>query len=95
MNEETVAEGLPFEDLLMATLHGSTGGRLRFLRVSATSRMVCVWGAAPTYYVRQLAEQAALSLVPAERLQLEIEVQPILRLHETEFGNQSSWRVAR
>lgn len=70
------------EDQLFARLMLRTGGRLRSLRVGMVGTQFCVWGAAPTYHVRQLAEQAALSVVPADRLQLEIEVVPALQWHE-------------
>lgn len=70
------------EDQLFARLMLRTGGRLRSLRVGMVGTQLCVWGAAPTYHVRQLAEQAALSVVPANRLQLEIEVVPALQWHE-------------
>ena len=48
-----------------------------------------MWGAAPTYHVRQLAEQAALSLVPVHRLQLEIEVVPALQWHERAMADDA------
>jgi hypothetical protein len=52
-----------------------TDRRLRALTISNHRGQVAVSGRAPSFYVRQLAEQAALELLPAERLQLNIEVQ--------------------
>ncbi|MFN0055024.1 MAG: hypothetical protein ACKV0T_22865 [Planctomycetales bacterium] len=86
IGEETDLNELMLEDVLYSRIHGATAGRLRFLRVITIGEQVCVWAAAPTYHVRQLAEQAAIALVPADRLQLEIEVVPILKLHEREFS---------
>jgi len=77
------------EDQLFARLMLRTGGRLRSLRVGMVGTQLCVWGAAPTYHVRQLAEQAALSVVPADRLQLEIEVVPALQWHERALADDS------
>lgn len=81
-NEDANSRISLFEDQLFARLMLRTGGRLRSLRVGMVGTQLCVWGAAPTYHVRQLAEQAALSVIPADRLQLEIEVVPALQWHE-------------
>src|SRR5262249_24865577 len=74
-----VGEGNPIQDLtttelLEARIHGRTGRRLRQLRVHKIGDRECVSAAAPSYHVRQLAEQAALALVARDRLQLEIAV---------------------
>jgi hypothetical protein len=53
-----------------------TDRRLRALTISRDRGQVFVSGRAPSFYVRQLAEQAAMELLPPDRLQLEIEVRP-------------------
>jgi hypothetical protein len=78
-------QSLSVAEKLEARIHARTAGRLRFLRVRSVADRICVWGAAPTYHVRQLAEQAALSFMPADRLQLEIEVLPAHPLPSPEF----------
>ena len=51
-----------------------TDRRLRGLSISRDRGQVLVSGRAPSFYVRQLAEQAAMELLPAEKLRLKIEV---------------------
>lgn len=51
-----------------------TDRRLRGLVISRDHGQVFVSGRAPSFYVRQLAEQAAMELLPADHLQLDIEV---------------------
>jgi len=75
-SEESSLKAFSVDERLEARIHARTAGRLRFPRVRSVADRICVWGAAPTYHVRQLAEQAAVSFVPRERLQLEIEVLP-------------------
>src|SRR5262245_7638554 len=74
VGEEGSLPEMSLANALEAQIHSRTGGRLRFLRVWTVGERVSVSGAAPSYAVRQLAEQAALSLVPPGRLELEIEV---------------------
>jgi len=81
-NEELLNREWQIENQLAMRLMLRTGGRLRSLRVGTVGNQICVWGEAPTYHVRQLAEQAAISLVAANRLQLEIEVIPTLQWHQ-------------
>jgi hypothetical protein len=95
-NDELLRQERQVEDEIVARLMLRTGGRLRSLRVGTVGNRLCVWGSAPTYHVRQLAEQAALSLMPASRLQLEIEVVPALQWHERaaadeEFQTGAIW----
>ena len=58
IGEEADLSDLMLEDVLYAKIHGATAGRLRFLKVVTVGDQVCVWAAAPSYHVRQLAEQA-------------------------------------
>ncbi|HUY87959.1 MAG TPA: hypothetical protein VMV10_04410 [Pirellulales bacterium] len=53
-----------------------TDRRLRGLTISRDCGQVFVSGRAPSFYVRQLAEHAAMELLPAEQLRLKIEVAP-------------------
>jgi len=53
-----------------------TDRRLRGLTISRDRGHVLISGRAPSFYVRQLAEQAAMELLPPDRLQLEIKVGP-------------------
>ena len=51
-----------------------TDRRLRGLSISRDRGQVLVSGRALSFYVRQLAEQAAMELLPADQLRLKIEV---------------------
>lgn len=51
-----------------------TGGRLRNLRVHFLGDRARVAGMATSYYVRQLAEQAAIRVVSADRVEFAIDV---------------------
>lgn len=51
-----------------------TDRRLRGLSISRDCGQVFVSGRAPSFYVRQLAEKAAMELLPADQLRLKIEV---------------------
>jgi hypothetical protein len=85
VGEESALQDLTITELLEARIHGRTGGRLRFLRVHEIGNQVCVSAAAPSYHVRQLAEQAALSLIARDYLQLEIDVLSSINWGEPEF----------
>ena len=61
-------------EALEIRLRTATGGRLRFLRVAYVMGRFRVIATCPSYHVRQLAEQAALGLLPAERLELYVHV---------------------
>jgi len=56
-------------------IHSETLRQVRHLDVRLEDRHLVVRGAAPSYYVRQIAEQAALELVPWHELDLEISVE--------------------
>lgn len=68
----------PVDDLTLEMLEGRlqarTGGRLAQLRVWDAGDLFCVSATAPSYYVRQLAEQTLMSLLPDRHLCFEIEV---------------------
>ena len=51
-----------------------TDRRLRGLAISRDRGQISISGRAPSFYVRQLAEHAAMELLPVERLRLKIEV---------------------
>lgn len=63
-------------ELLAGRIRQRTDHRLRGLAISRERGRVLVSGRAPTFYVRQLAEHAAMELLPAEQLRLKIEVAP-------------------
>ena len=94
IGEENALQDLTITELLEARIHGRTGGRLRYLRVHEIGDQVCVSAAAPSYHVRQLAEQAAMSVVARDRLQLEIDVLSTLNSGEADF-NANSFRTLR
>lgn len=87
LGEETSLTGLMFEDILEARIHGLTAGQMRFLRVRTIGDQVCISGAAPSYRARQLAEQAATSLVEKDRVQIEIEILPSSEWEEPLIGS--------
>ena len=76
VGEEDEFQDLTITELLKALIHRRTGGRLRYLRVDEIGDQVCVSAVAPSYHVRQLAEQSVLPFVARDRLQLEIDVFP-------------------
>ena len=55
-------------------INSETLRQLRRLEVRPENGQIVVRGAAPSYYVRQVAEQAAMDLVPSSELDLEISV---------------------
>ncbi len=55
-------------------LQSRTGGRLRFLAVEFIAGRISIRAVAPSYHVRQIAEQSALELHSADRLDLDIQV---------------------
>jgi hypothetical protein len=63
-------------------LQSRTGGRLRFLAVEFIAGRISIRAVAPSYHVRQLAEQTALELHSADRLDLEIQVRSYANLRE-------------
>ena len=63
-------------EALTIRLKSATGGRLRFLRVGYVAGRFRVIATCPSYHVRQLAEQAALALFPADQLDLYVHVSP-------------------
>jgi hypothetical protein len=63
-------------EALEVRLKSATGGRLRFLRVAYVAGRFRVIATSPSYHVRQLAEQAALSQLPADQLELYVHVSP-------------------
>jgi hypothetical protein len=93
VGDEDALQDLTITELLEVRLHGRTAGRLRYLRVHEVGDQVCVSAAAPSYYVRQLAEQAALSLVARERLQLEIEVLSTVNCGEPKFDYRTDGTI--
>ena len=62
---------------LVGRIRLRTDRRLRGLSITRQSGQVFVSGRAPSFYVRQLAEHAAMELLPTEHLRLKIEVAPI------------------
>src|SRR6185369_11643385 len=86
MSASTTAEpdagAILFKESLEMRLQTRTGGRLRFLAIELVGSRVRINAAAPSYHVRQLAEQAALRILPAARLELSIEVSPPAAAHE-------------
>lgn len=86
---EDALQDLSVTELLEARIHGRTGGRLRYLRIHEIGDQVCISAAAPSYYVRQLAEQAALSLVAPAHLQLEIDVLSTMNCGEPIFEHRA------
>jgi len=89
VGEEEVFQNLTIAELLEARIQGRTAGRLRYLRINEIGDQVCVSAAAPSYYVRQLAEQAALSLVARDHLQLEIDVLSTINCGESGFERKT------
>lgn len=63
-------------EALEIRLKSATGGRLRFLRVVKIAGRFRVIATSPSYHVRQLAEQAALSQLAADQLELYVHVSP-------------------
>ena len=61
---------------LAGRIRQRTDRRLRGLTISRQRGQVFVSGRAPSFYVRQLAEHAAMELLPVEQLRLKIEVAP-------------------
>lgn len=59
-----------------------TGGRLRNLRIHVLGERARIAGMAASYHVRQLAEQAALLVLPADSLEFAIDVEPAERADE-------------
>lgn len=57
-------------------VQAATGGRLRSLHVAFVGGRYRVIATCPSYHVRQLAEQAALSQHPADQLELYVHVSP-------------------
>lgn len=80
------------EERLVVRLREATGGALRSLRIATIGEQVSIWGMAPSYHSRQVAESAARTILPADRLQMEIEVEPLLRWHELETDESEPGR---
>jgi hypothetical protein len=89
VGEEEAFQNLTIAELLHARIQGRTAGRLRYLRIHEIGDQVCVCAAAPSYYVRQLAEQAALSVVARDHLQLEIDVLSTINCGEPGFEQRT------
>jgi hypothetical protein len=62
------------EEWLEVQLSQATGARLRALSVARCGSVFRITGRAPSYYVRQVAEQTALSLIPRDRVIFQIDV---------------------
>lgn len=63
-------------DAIAGGIRRRTGGRLRNLEIQFEGSRFCVTGMAASYHVRQLAEQAALGVLTADRLRFAIRVEP-------------------
>jgi|GEM_PF-4342187 len=63
-------------DALTSRMRAATGRRLRSLRVSFVAGRFRVTATCPFYHGRQLAEQAAVRLFPADQLEFYVHVVP-------------------
>lgn len=70
-------------------IHSETLRQVRHLDVRLEDSHLVVRGAAPSYYVRQIAEQAALELVPWNELDLEITVDCFTDAGRVPHGSRS------
>lgn len=93
--ERSLSPETELEERLVIRLREATGGALRSLRIATIGGQVSIWGMAPSYHSRQIAEAAARTILPADRLQIEIEVEPLLRWHELETAENESGRHVR
>ena len=62
------------QEALETRIHSRTGRRLRNLTIEFFAGRTRISALAPSYYVRQLAEQAVLDLLPADQVELDIHV---------------------
>lgn len=65
-------------------IQSHTGGRLRNLRIHVLGERARIAGMAASYHVRQLAEQAALLVLPADFLEFAIDVESAERAADQE-----------
>jgi hypothetical protein len=64
------------QEALETRIHSRTGRRLRYLTIEFIAGRTRISALAPSYHVRQLAEQAALDLLPADQVELDVHVLP-------------------
>ena len=69
-------------EALEIRLKSATAGRLRRLRVVYVAGRFHIIATSPSYHVRQVAEQAALALLPADQLELYVHVWPPARVRK-------------
>jgi len=76
MTAETLTrDGLALEEAIASRIGQRTSGRLRRLRVEASAERVVVRGATSSYYIKQLALQAALEVTrSANGPQVELDI---------------------
>lgn len=66
---------------LHSFVHQRTGGRIKRLQICCSGRMLVLRGVSYTYYGKQLAQAALMSLVDEYQIFNEIIVEPIPLLH--------------
>jgi hypothetical protein len=70
-------------------INAETLRQLRRLEVRPENGQIVVRGAAPSYYVRQVAEQTAMDLVPVNELDLNISVDSFGEAGRVPHGSRS------
>lgn len=88
MSATTVIERADLCEELERHIHSRTDRRLQRLEIRQEAGHAVVRGQAPSYYVRQLAEQAAMEMVPTDELEFAIQVEsPSDRGRNAGFSN--------
>ena len=67
-------------EALENSMQSAAGGRLHSLKVAFVAGRFRVCATCPSYHVRQLAEKAALRLLPPDQLELYVQVLPPSKL---------------
>lgn len=79
MSAFTIEQGFGLDleqEALETRIHSRTGRRLRDLTIEFIAGRTRISALAPSYHVRQLAEQATLDLLPADQVELDVHVLP-------------------
>jgi hypothetical protein len=79
---ESAPDRIATVEALETRIKSATGSRLKFLRVAFVAGRFRIIATCPSYHVRQLAEQAALGLLPADQLELYVHVSRPTRVSE-------------
>lgn len=78
MSALTIEQGFGLDleqEALESRIHSRTGRRLRDLTIEfIAGGRTRISALAPSYHVRQLAEQAILTLLPADQIELDVHV---------------------